>query len=69
MEITHKKIIKNIETSSSPPTWNFQKYLYSKTGQFIKSWDSSVSVESIFDVVKATIDDEETRETNEKIEL
>lgn len=38
------------------PTWNFQKYLFDGSGKFVKSWDANSSIESIFDDVKAVVD-------------
>ncbi len=41
---------------SSPPTWNFQKYLVGKNGKVVKTWDAQTSVENIFEAVKNVID-------------
>jgi len=47
---------KFLAEQSSPPTWNFQKYLVGKNGKVIKTWDAQTSVENIFEAVKNVID-------------
>jgi len=45
-----------VSSSGISPQWNFQKYLVSKEGKVIKSWDATTSVESIFSHVQNVID-------------
>jgi len=45
-----------VSSSGVSPQWNFQKYLISKEGKVLKSWDATVSVESIFTYVQNVID-------------
>jgi len=54
-------------TSSSPPSWNFGKYLYNQKGEFIKSWDANVSVEDIFEAVRGVIGEEEGEDVKEEL--
>jgi len=45
-----------VSSSGVSPRWNFQKYLISQEGKVLKSWDATISVESIFSYVQNVID-------------
>jgi len=42
--------------TSTPPAWNFHKYLVNGEGEIVKNWPAETSVENIFDDVKDLVD-------------